>query len=61
MSRWWLPALVAAIDAIAKFAETHCATVAELDINPLLVLPQGRGVVAVDALIVEARELRHGQ
>ncbi|WP_374380670.1 acetate--CoA ligase family protein [Dongia sp.] len=51
-----LPALVAAIEAIAAYAETHCATLAELDINPLLVLPQGRGVVAVDALIVEARE-----
>jgi hypothetical protein len=24
----------------------------ELDINPLMVLPKGRGVVAVDALVV---------
>jgi succinyl-CoA synthetase beta subunit len=28
----------------------------ELDINPLLVLPDGRGVVAVDALIGFAAE-----
>jgi len=25
--------------------------IAELDVNPLLVLPAGRGVVAVDALV----------
>jgi succinyl-CoA synthetase beta subunit len=26
--------------------------IAELDINPLMVLPRGQGVVAVDALVV---------
>ena len=26
--------------------------IAELDINPLMVLPKGEGVVAVDALII---------
>ena len=26
--------------------------IAELDINPLMVLPTGQGVVAVDALVV---------
>jgi hypothetical protein len=31
--------------------------IAELDVNPLLVLPVGRGVVAVDAL-VRGREPR---
>jgi acyl-CoA synthetase (NDP forming) len=44
----------AAIDAIlgiAKFAEDHWDSLLELDVNPLLVLPQGRGAVAADALI----------
>jgi hypothetical protein len=44
----------AVIDAtlgIAAFAEDHWDTLLELDINPLMVLPDGQGVVAVDALI----------
>ena len=44
----------AAIDAalgIAAFAEDHWDTLLELDINPLMVLRDGQGVVAVDALI----------
>ncbi len=44
----------AAIDAIlniASFAEAHWATILELDVNPLIVLPQGQGAVAVDALL----------
>jgi succinyl-CoA synthetase beta subunit len=28
----------------------------ELDVNPLLVLPQGQGVLAVDALISQMEE-----
>jgi hypothetical protein len=31
--------------------EERGAAIAELDINPLVVLPQGRGVRVVDALI----------
>ncbi len=42
-------AVVASIEAIAKFAEAHADTLEELDVNPLLVLP--KGAVAVDALI----------
>ncbi len=44
----------AAIDAIlsiAAFAEAHWDSLRELDVNPLIVLPQGRGIVAVDALL----------
>jgi len=40
-----------AVEAIAAFARHHGDRLHELDVNPLLVLPQGRGVVAVDALI----------
>ncbi len=44
----------AAIDAIvsvAEFATDHWDTLVELDINPLMVLPDGSGVVVADALI----------
>jgi acetyl-CoA synthetase len=44
-------AAIEAILAVAAYAEAHAARLEELDINPLLVLPEGRGAVAVDALI----------
>lgn len=44
-----LDALIAAIQAIARFATDHTDSIEELDVNPLLALPHG--VVAVDALI----------
>ncbi len=42
-------AVIKAIEAVAAFAAAHDATLEELDINPLFVLPQG--AVAADALI----------
>jgi len=48
-------ALVAAISAIAAYAEAHCSCLKELDVNPLLVLPEG--AVAVDALIREIADV----
>jgi acetate---CoA ligase (ADP-forming) len=44
-------AAIAAILAVARFAEAHATTLSELDVNPLLIRPEGRGAVAVDALI----------
>jgi acyl-CoA synthetase (NDP forming) len=44
-------AIADAILAVAAFAERHWDTLLELDINPLLVLAEGQGVVAADALI----------
>jgi acetyl-CoA synthetase len=44
-------ALVDAVLAIAAYAQAHASNLLELDVNPLLVLAQGKGVVAVDALI----------
>ena len=44
-------ALVDAIGAIAAYAQAHASQLLELDVNPILVLPQGQGVLAVDALI----------
>jgi len=42
-------AVIDAVEAIARFAAAHEGLVEELDVNPLLVLPDG--AVAVDALI----------
>ncbi len=44
-------ALLDAVMAVVAYAQANAATLLELDVNPLLVLPQGRGVLAVDALI----------
>ncbi len=44
-------ALMSAIEAIGAFAAENWQTLEELDVNPLLVLPPGKGVVAVDALL----------
>jgi acyl-CoA synthetase (NDP forming) len=46
--------IVALIDAalsVAAYAEAHVSLLAELDVNPVIVRPAGRGAVAVDALI----------
>jgi acyl-CoA synthetase (NDP forming) len=45
-------ALVDTIMKVQRLAVDLAADVAELDINPLQVLPKGRGAVALDALIV---------
>ncbi|MGB9143651.1 MAG: acetate--CoA ligase family protein, partial [Aestuariivirga sp.] len=47
-------AVIAAVLAVAEFAKAHSATIEELDVNPLLVLPNG--AVAVDALIRMRKE-----
>ena len=44
-------ALIAAIMAVARFIEENKDRLVEMDINPLIVLPQGQGVLAVDAVI----------
>jgi acyl-CoA synthetase (NDP forming) len=45
-------ALVEAIVAMSQLAELRGAVVSEAEINPLLVREEGRGIVAVDGLIV---------
>jgi acyl-CoA synthetase (NDP forming) len=47
-----VPALVRCLYALGDFAWANRAAVAEIDVNPIKVLPAGQGVVAVDALIV---------
>jgi acyl-CoA synthetase (NDP forming) len=46
-----LPALVETALACARYAQANLDTLAELDINPVIVRPAGSGAVAVDALI----------
>jgi acyl-CoA synthetase (NDP forming) len=46
-----MAALVDAVSAAADFVIAHAAQIEELDINPLMVLPEGQGVVAADALV----------
>jgi acyl-CoA synthetase (NDP forming) len=44
-------ALVRAILGVARYASAHVATLIELDVNPIIVRPVGKGAVAVDAMI----------
>ncbi len=44
-------ALIDAVAAIAAYAQAHASSLLELDVNPILVLPLGQGVLAVDTLI----------
>ena len=46
-----VPALVETALACARYAQANLETLAELDINPVIVRPLGSGAVAVDALI----------
>ncbi len=52
-------ALVDAVLAIASYAQANAHRLLELDVNPVLVMPEGQGVLAVDALIRLAGEV-HG-
>jgi len=45
-------ALVDTIMRVQRLALDHADTISEIDINPLLVLPRGKGAVALDALVV---------
>jgi len=44
-------AAIDAVLAVADFAEANRDRLAELDVNPLIVRPKGRGAITVDALI----------
>ncbi|MBB3351661.1 acetyl-CoA synthetase [Rhizobium sp. BK049] len=50
-----LEATIDAVAATAEYVVKNAVRLEELDINPLMVLPEGRGVVAVDALIRRRR------
>jgi acetyl-CoA synthetase len=44
-------ALIDAVLSVARYAAANLARLMELDVNPVIVRPVGRGAVAVDALI----------
>ena len=44
-------AVLDAMRAVVDFAESEAGRLAELDVNPLIVLPRGAGAVAADALV----------
>jgi acyl-CoA synthetase (NDP forming) len=46
-----IPATIDAMLAVADFATQNAATLCELDVNPLIILRAGEGVVAADALL----------
>lgn len=41
-----------AVAALSRFAVAHAGTVAQIDVNPLVVLDEGEGAYALDALLV---------
>jgi len=55
MARADVDALARVLARISQFAASHADDIESIDINPLRVLPEGRGVVALDALIVPGR------
>jgi hypothetical protein len=44
--------VAACLEALADFAQQNADVLDEVDLNPIRALPQGRGCVVVDALIV---------
>jgi acetyl-CoA synthetase len=46
-----VPKLIDSILGIADYASANRATLIEIDVNPVIVRPAGKGVVAVDTLI----------
>jgi acetyltransferase len=40
---------------LSRFAADHADLIEEIDLNPVIVHPQGRGLTVVDALIVKRK------
>lgn len=49
-----LDALASAVSALSQLALKPELRIAEAEVNPLLILPEGQGITAVDALILQA-------
>lgn len=49
-----IAAAAEAIAGLSRFVAAHAAELEAIDINPLIVLPEGRGVRAVDLLVIPA-------
>jgi hypothetical protein len=46
-----VPALVDTVLNVTRYAAANIDTLSEIDVNPIIVRPAGKGAVAVDALI----------
>jgi acyl-CoA synthetase (NDP forming) len=46
-----VPALVETILGVGRYASANLATLVEIDVNPVIVRPTGKGAVAVDSMI----------
>jgi acetyltransferase len=49
-------ALIALLAGVSRFAADHADVIAEIDLNPVIVHPQGQGLSVVDALIITRSE-----
>jgi hypothetical protein len=49
-------ALVKLMVDLSRFAADHADIVAEIDLNPVIIHPEGEGLTVVDALIVKSTE-----
>ena len=47
-----LDALANVVSSLSHLGADHAGVLSELDLNPVLVRPRGKGAVAVDALVV---------
>src|SRR5205823_7659721 len=47
-----IASLAACLEALADFAQQNADMIDEIDLNPIKALPEGRGCIVVDALIV---------
>jgi hypothetical protein len=54
-----IDALIAAILAIQDYALANADKLLELDVNPMMIRPAGRGIVAADVLIRLLKEEHH--
>ena len=48
-------ALAELIATLSRFAADHAELIEEIDLNPVIVHPQGQGLTVVDALIVKRK------
>lgn len=49
-------ALIDAVSGLVAYCEKHASDIIEVEVNPIMVRPEGAGVVAVDALITRVRK-----
>jgi hypothetical protein len=52
-----LDAVAEAVSSLSRFAARHAGVLDAIDLNPLIALPRGRGVRAVDVLVVRRADL----